>query len=274
MPQITVVTMVRNEAGRYLRSALAAWGEIGNILAYDDKSDDETVELLRDAGATIIHRNNVLPAWGNEWEARRALWNAALTMQTDWLLWLDADMIPARDPNELCARDVDAIAFRLFDLWNWQEPQLMFRLDGHWQAHEHPRVWMIRKPHQLTGWEWNERGIHCGHMPLNYRPSRTLVAPQEYSLLHYGYARELDRWAKAQQYSCQSRQLDAQEYLHALSITDAAIVGRLPVHPQWRLAHYTDQCESRSAPLSDRTLSSGTVTCGVYGPWSLPSGLN
>lgn len=264
---ICVLTMARNEAGRYLPSALAAWQEFASaIVAIDDDSDDETFNLLYNTPKTQVIAKIGSPIWGNEWHSRATLWDAALESQCEWLMWLDADMVPGRDPRELMHRDVDAIAFTLYDLWNWREPQLMYRLDGQWQAHHNPRIWMIRRPRQQPdgGWQWNERGIHCGHLPANYQPNRTLVAPIEYSLLHYGYARDLDRWAKQQQYLCQGAQLSAQEYLHASSITDAAICGRLPISPQWRLSHSLD--ESSLEPVSASRNRSSTPTIGACVP--------
>jgi len=231
---VAVVTMVRNEADRYLRSAFSCWRQWADeIIAYDDHSTDATPELLQDC--TIVPPVQKAEAWGNESVPRVALWNAALQSKCDWLIWLDADMIPAANPCDLQARDVDAIAFRLYDLWDWRSSA--YRVDGAWQAHHNPRIWMIRNPRRGE-WQWNERGIHCGHMPINYQPQRVLIAPQEYGILHYGYAEATDRPIKAAQYASTEQQMSAAEITHARSINDESyITFPLPFIPQWRLTH-------------------------------------
>ena len=250
--------MIRNEADRYLRSALSAWMHIADVIvAYDDGSTDETRSLLDSAGAIVMDGGD-LQAWGNEWHARSALWEIACETQADWLLFLDADMVPACNPRDLECRAVDSIAFSLYDLWSWQQP-LMYRLDTYWRAHDNPRVWMVRRPLSPPegGWQWNARGLHCGHLPLNLPLRRTLVAPDEYSLLHYGYADTIDRMAKQQQYSCQAANLTAAELRHALSICEVAICARLPIHATWPLLRHS---ASSSAPPSDSSSMSLTPT--------------
>ncbi len=258
---IAVVTMVRNEAGRYLRSALAAWSAFADeIVALDDYSTDGTFELLRATpGVRAFTGDPEHVAWGNEWHSRRLLWDAALESKCDWLLWLDADMVPAADPRELEARDVDALAFRLYDLWRIDERgRHWYRVDGQWQAHKHPRVWMIRRPAAQT-WQWNARGLHCGHLPLNYTPKRTLVAPVQHSLLHYGYADALDRETKRHAYCSNAQLLSPQEYSHAASISDDAFIAfQLPMVPAWPLSR--SGRESSLAPVSAANSTSSTPT--------------
>jgi hypothetical protein len=256
--------MVRDEAGRYLRSALEAWQQFADeIIAYDDNSHDDTHALLEDACARFVPASEDA-AWGNEAGPRAALWQAALHSRCDWLFWLDADMVPAADVRDLQARDVQSIAFRLYDIWHWQS--LQYRVDGHWQAHLHPRVWMVRRPQSHMGWQWNERGIHCGHLPANYALGRTLVAPQEYSILHYGYAEHSERRQKHAQYMQQARQLSSIEYQHADSIDDETYVTfPLPFQPLWPLTHAS--AKSLSVLASDSSSTSSTH----IGAASMPS---
>ena len=252
--------MVRNEADRYLRSALSAWSQIADIIvALDDGSTDATTDLLREVGADIVHRHAAQEAWGNESPARAQLWQAACDTRADWLLFLDADMVPAYSPADLACRDVDSIAFSLYDLWSWQQP-LMYRMDTYWRAHDNPRVWMVRRPTGVPegGWQWNARGLHCGHLPLNLPMRRTLVAPAQYSLLHYGYADTIDRVAKQEQYSCQAANLTAFELRHALSICEVAICARLPLHATWPLIR--GSASSSVPPSGSNNTSSMLIT--------------
>src|SRR5262245_56380245 len=97
---ICVATMVRNEADRYLGSALRAWREFADeIVALDDCSEDSTPALLHDAGARVDSTRTLqlAQAWGNEALPRKMLWDMALATRCDWILWLDADMVPASD---------------------------------------------------------------------------------------------------------------------------------------------------------------------------------
>ena len=257
---IAVISMIRNEAERYLESALDVWREFADeIIVYEDWSMDSTRGMLLSAGCKVVNPVQTKPAWGNEVAPRKALWQAALESKCDWLFWLDADMIPAGDPRDLQARDADAISFRLFDLWDWRA--LMYRADGRWQAHNNPRIWMIRNPtRQHDDWIWHDRGIHCGHTPINYVPSRVLLAPLEYSILHYGYAAERDRAAKADQYAGQETQMSPDEILHARSISDETyITFPLPFKPLWQLEHLRER-ESLLGHVCDNSKLSSTPT--------------
>lgn len=241
---LAVVTMVRDEAPRYLASALSAWSAFADhIIAMDDGSSDDTVDLLKAAGAHVLHRRAVSAAWGAEAPARKALWEAALASGAEWLLWLDADMVPGDNVRRLVTdlpASVDAVAFRLYDLWA-EAPggRLFYRADlPFWRAHDAPRIWMIRRPSAApaTGWSWSDRGLHCGHLPMNWAPQRCIVAPKGHSLLHYGYLDSKDRASKMAAYASKAPLLQAEEYAHALSICDEAFIAfPLPFEPTWRL---------------------------------------
>ena len=215
---LAVVTMVRNEADRWLSSALDAWSRFAaEIIALDDGSTDATPELLRAAGAKTL-QNALGTAWGAEAGPRQALFEFALQAGTEWLLWLDADMVPAQDPGDLMFKSLDGISFPLYDLWGLHPPT--YREDQFWSAHRHPRIWAIRNPGPHHRWQWNERGIHCGHLPLNLELNHVAVAPQSHAILHYAYATPELRQDKVAQYLSKQDQLSERELQHALSIGD------------------------------------------------------
>lgn len=214
---LAVASMVRNEAKRYLPSALDAWGSFADeIVLLDDNSNDETRELAESRGICYF-RWDGLPAWGNEVKPRKRLWQLATESRCDHILVLDADMVPAKNPKELIFNGVDGVAFTLFDLWQCDPP--LYRSDGMWRGHEVPRLWLVRNPRDSSG-SWSERGIHCGHFPY-LKLDRVVRAPREYALLHYGYATPDDRKEKSLRYHAEGGQLTMSEWTHAASILDA-----------------------------------------------------
>ena len=230
---LAVVTMVRNEADRWLPSALEAWAHFADeIIALDDNSTDGTYELLHEFGAKTL-KNDLGTAWGAEAGPRKALFDFAVSSGCQWLLWLDADMVPAQDPTELCFGSNDGVLFPLYDLWGLTP--LTYREDGFWRAHEHPRLWMIRNPGPGR-WEWNERGIHCGHLPINLELHHVIQAPKSHALLHYAYSTQQARVYKYAQYMLKQDQLTDTELRHAISINDHnPTIKSLEIDVKWPL---------------------------------------
>lgn len=236
---VTVAAMCRNEATRYLPSALDAWRAFADeIVVLDDGSEDATADLAQAAGVRLVRREHDGGAgWGREWEKRDALWRAATSLGTSWVFVLDADMVPAGDPTALwrdLPESVEAAAFRLYDLWTLGELPF-YREDELWCAHKWPRVWAVRPAALKEAPRWNERGVHCGHFPSNFRAKITAIAPVEMSILHYGYADRRDRQTKLAQYLSIGQQLTPAELEHAKTIVDEAHVRPLPMTPRWPL---------------------------------------
>lgn len=241
MSQLIVAALVRNEADRFLRSALRAWSEFADrIVILDDNSTDKTVEVARSfEKAVVLERYGASEAmWGRESQARRELWDAALENSEpgDAILWLDADMVPMRDPRDLLDPGIDSYLFTLYDLWGEDERgRLLYREDAYWRGHMNPRVWMIRRPHELKV-EWNARGVHCGHLPANWTSERAMFVPPQWALLHYGYFDPADRHAKYAQYAKVMHQLSQHEWEHARTIVSAnPFVKPLFDEATWRL---------------------------------------
>jgi hypothetical protein len=225
MPDIVVATLVRNEADRFWRSALEAWSTFADrIVVLDDGSTDDTAQIADDAGALVRQRGAGVSAWGQEAPARAELWEHALAEsdEDDYIFVLDADMTPLRDPRPLLSTRPEGVAFNLYDLWT---PHA-YRADGFWQAHLHPRLWMVRRPSEDIEWFWSERGIHTGHFPLNLQVT-PLIAPPAFGLLHYAYATPQLRAAKHAEYIRVAKQLSDTEMLHAASIMEPATLRPL-----------------------------------------------
>lgn len=142
------------------------------------------------------------------------------TPDDGWVLFLDADMIPARNPRELMQGSSDAWAFVLFDLWEDRNGKFYYREDKYWQGHNHPRIWMVKKQSRKD-WTWNDRGIHCGHLPSNFSLQKGAgIAPYDMGLLHFAYVTPALRNAKRAQYGDVSSISTSHEQRHAASIID------------------------------------------------------
>ena len=196
--------LVRNEAApdRYLKRVLANAKQFcDDIVVLDDASTDATVQVCRDAGC-IVHEREGNGWWGGvgrESSARSALWAKAAERASPegWVYVADADhelvgITPVEFRRLLRAENVDAWACPLWDCWDSDE---QMRVDGYWQAHWHPRVWLARAYPAET---WNPRGIHAGHLPE--RPWRVGLMPPGTAIRHLGYIQEAHRVDKRLRY--------------------------------------------------------------------------
>ena len=248
---ILVATIVKDEAHRYLASALEGWSKFADkIVAIDDGSTDSTAEILQACPKVAYH---VLPdaesLWGKEAPHRAALFALALghAEEGDVILWLDADMIPASDPRKFFApAEVDTWAFPLYDLWGTDgHDRLVYRCDGYWRGHRSPRVWAIRKTGDFTaeslGWP-EARGIHSGHIPTSYFDVERIILtmPSTCALLHYGYFTQADRDDRVARYEDVSALLGPDERAHARSILDVPDLQTVPIGPLYGLLRATN----------------------------------
>jgi glycosyltransferase involved in cell wall biosynthesis len=225
--------------GRFLPKALSTWNTFadGGIVVLDDNSDDGSREACKDAGAYLVDDAvGSAPAWGAEAPARARLFEEAWNFARvgDYILWLDADMTPARDPRILTETGAEAVFFTLYDLWE-TEP-LRYRSDAFWRGHLFPRIWMVKKRAMPTGWRWTTRGIHSGHLPSNLEFATFAYAPQDFALLHFAYTSEELRDEKYVQYASVAAELTEFEKRHAVSIRDASpALEDLPFRPELSL---------------------------------------
>lgn len=220
MRLITAV-LLRNEAGtdRYLRRVLSRCREFSDtIVCLDDASTDGTPKVCDDYGAIVKIRSKQDHAWGKESSARAELWELAMTQVQgdDWILICDADQELVGDPRPLMlTRDCNSWAWPLYDMWNEKE----YREDAFWRGHLIARAWMVAPNRVPEGWqpEWSPRGVHPGHLPMNY-PAMVGLAPPDVFWLHWGWSKEEHRKQKYEQYMKESHQLSPAERAHVESI--------------------------------------------------------
>lgn len=221
MTRLVSAILAKDEAGedRYLRRVVARCFKFSNdVLLLDDNSSDATRDIAADLGCVVRIRAG-MAAWGAEAPARAQLWDAAaeLAGPEGWVLVCDADMLLEGDPRPLCASwGATGWAWPLVDLWDSEDH---FRVDGPW-AHgpRSPRPWLFRPSALTESPRWPDRGVHCGHAPLNF-PGPIGVAPDLY-WKHLGWVKRSHRLHKAQMYASVASQLSEFERAHALTILD------------------------------------------------------
>lgn len=234
---LTLASMVKDELGRFLRPVFHIWQEFSDeIVILDDASTDGSKEFLASSGAHVFDANLQDSAWGKETPARKKLFDLAWahTRVGDYILFLDADMIPSKNPRLLMDSKADGILFRLYDLW---DEHLRYRSDHFWRGHLTPRLWMVRKkPGRLEDFEWGTRGIHSGHLPVNFACDSYAYAPKDFSFLHYAYSHEDLRQEKYVSYASVAHLLTDFERAHAASILDPSPnLEALPFSPEYTL---------------------------------------
>lgn len=101
---ITVVVPARNEARRIapLLAALHRAPGVDSVIVVDDRSDDATAAIAREAGADVIVGTEPPIGWvGKPW----ALDQGIRAADTEWVVTFDADVVPDPDlPASVVAR--------------------------------------------------------------------------------------------------------------------------------------------------------------------------
>lgn len=204
---------VKDEAGRYLAQSLAWHAEfLDEIHVYDDRSEDNTVEIAEESGATVTVRPERVPSFmTHEGNFRQAAWKDFQTKvgatYDDWVFAFDADEFlaapsePERDALERLiqmSRVEKAVSWKLrvdeiFEM-HWGVPYK--RTDGFWGSITAVRFFKYRAVSQFAN-----RSMACGSVPTYALLDPADATKMELGILHYGYAREEDQKAKHERYT-------------------------------------------------------------------------
>lgn len=167
---VSACMIVRDEADKLADCLAALDGLVDEIVVYDTGSVDETVEVARAAGATLIEGT-----WSDDFATAR---NAALAACTgEWVLWVDADEIllgdrPAFRAVLAASPPVDAVQLVIDNLdgagaviGHSHRATRVFRRDrGHWAGRLHEEV--VAQPGQRElreGVTTHVRFLHTGY---------------------------------------------------------------------------------------------------------------
>ncbi len=235
MSHVTIASVVKNEAARFLPQLLPIWCELAHrVRVVDNGSTDGTLNLLRQhPHVEVCHVRT--PMDGNEWVVRKALFDFA-TKGSEWVVFLDADQVPASDFREHLPPNAVGARFFVYDMWD----ETHYREDAWWRGHT--RAWWgainALRAEPKVDWVWHERGWHSGHLPSNaWQIGRFVEMPRECSILHYGYATPKLRERHYAAYKARGDHLTEREAFHARTIKDARPrVRELPFQPTWKLS--------------------------------------
>jgi glucosyl-3-phosphoglycerate synthase len=96
---VSIVLPARNEAGtvgaivrRLRRDLVGAVPLVDEIVVVDSGSDDRTAAVARDAGATVVRQDRVLPELGDRPGKGEALWKSLYVTRGDVVAFVDADL--------------------------------------------------------------------------------------------------------------------------------------------------------------------------------------
>ena len=199
---LIAISIVRNEADRYLRDWLA------NVATYadrhavlDDGSDDATVAVLRQRAAVdprlTVEANEASIFAEQEQTLRAQCWELARAVASagDWIIVVDADeffdgeMVARK--AALLARPESVIRLRRLDLW----ADGVYRVDGHWSGTYSPMFRFRDLPFGATS-----PGLNESPLPAYARDPSAPVHRSTIRCLHKGWLADEDKRRKYEFY--------------------------------------------------------------------------
>jgi len=156
------------------------------IVIYDDGSTDDSVEIaLKYTKHVIRGKTN---DFQNELQHKQQLLNLALSLNPDWIVWLDADEVFDRDGTThgiraLCnygnVKGIDGFSFQEFNLWKSTNK---YRVDGLWNKLWQVRLWKNNENLKFL----QEKGLHRQIYPLGLKK----IYRSDIKVIHYGFSSE------------------------------------------------------------------------------------
>lgn len=228
MARVICLVVVKNEADRHLADTLVWNGGLADgLMVFDDNSTDDSRGVARRVGARVVQAPFDKSFMHHEGQFRQEAWETlrhAMGMREgDWVLCPDADefILGGRDGIEQSitmaivagCRSVSVPVYEVFGFDPDGRP--LCRIDGWWSTIQGIRL------AQWTGFtQFPAKRMASGSVPKIVEPS---VCSEATSVLHYGYANELDRQTKYLRY----RGLPGHSERHVESIMQTPITRRL-----------------------------------------------
>ena len=163
-----------------------------DIIIYDDKSTDDSIELASK------YTNHIIRGDKNEWIKetfnKQKILNYIHNMKIkpDWILWIDCDEIldyeSIKNLKNFCEKnynnDIDAFAFQQINLWR---SEIYYRIDGVFynEKYNGGAGWFVRL------WKYNENlkmEEKIGPDQRLYPITIKKIEPCEFKIIHYGFS--------------------------------------------------------------------------------------
>ena len=224
--------VTRNEAGRYLETCIAQLRgfDIDAIAVYDDRSEDETALIARDAGAIVgVRPLDAFSFAEHEGAFRAAAWDWMIrATDPDWVLSIDADELleSAWGPGvikEAAAGPVKrTLIYEVFDLTDEGKP--LVRVDGHWG-----RISGVRLVPASPIAYFRDKTIGCGSVPEHHLDAKALH--ETWAIAHLGYVTSADRIAKHDRYLAAATGTRGHSPAHIRSILERPTLTERDLQP-------------------------------------------
>ena len=203
--------VTKNEASRYLAEFIEYHNFFDSVFAYDDRSDDETVDKLRDAGWPVKIRGvDDTPFMEHEGLFRFNSWKSfektIQPSQGDWVLSIDADEFMITDTDlsvkDAIIKEVEKAkgngdhSIRMYrrEVWKLDETGCYLRTDGFWRNDILYRLFEYR-----PGAEWSKKPMGCGSAPTYVGRSGPLSS--DIAVIHFGYTNSEDLQERFDRYN-------------------------------------------------------------------------
>jgi hypothetical protein len=155
-----------------------------DIVIYDDGSTDGSYEIALKYTSNIIRSD--VNDFENEIEHKQQLLDLALSLNPDWIVWLDADEVFDRDGElyairNLCrygeSKKIDGFSFQEFNLWKSSSE---YRVDENWH-----KLWQIRlwKNNGELRFE-KQTGLHKKIHPNGMKK----ICKSDVKIIHFGFS--------------------------------------------------------------------------------------
>ena len=155
-----------------------------DVVIYDDGSTDDSYEIASKFTKNIIRSS--INDFKGEIAHKQKLLDLGLSLNPDWIVWLDADEVFDRDGELYAVRDlcrygesekIDGFSFLEFNLWRSLSK---YRVDEQWH-----KLWQIRLWRNTGDLEFiDERGLHKQIVPSGMKK----ICRTDVKVIHYGFS--------------------------------------------------------------------------------------